>query len=508
MIKKSLLSLGLALGFVAGIHAQDEFDALKASQTQLKGTARYMGMGGAFTALGGDASAISLNPAGLGVYRSSELTATLNMMNNSTNSTWNGVSNSDNNIFAHFNNLSIVATIPGTDQYSSALSFTFDRLKSFNRNGVISGGNQLSSLTDNIAYRTGGISENDILSNDAYSDPVKNIPWISILGYDGRLINPSSNNQWASLLGSTENVRPSYSFSERGYIDQYSIGYAGNISNIVYLGASVGWQSLNYSLTNNYSETFDVSGNMNLRNEMYTTGSGFDVKLGVIVRPTDFLRVGFAYHTPMFYNMTDNYYASLSSKVITSTNTFNSSVATPDEGGYSKYKVQTPSYYNFGLAAVIGKKGVLSFDYQYQDFSTMKLKNQDGDSQPYQFENEGVKANMKSVSSFKVGGEFRATDNIALRLGYNYIAPATKTDAFRILGSGNSTRTDSEYFLDVNTQNFTAGIGFRYNNWNFDLAYVLSNQKQDFYPYDDANLAPARLTTRNSNLAFTIGLRY
>jgi long-subunit fatty acid transport protein len=504
MIKKSLLSLGLLLGFVAGIHAQDEFDALKASQTQLKGTARYMGMGGAFTALGGDASAISLNPAGLGVYRSSELTATLNMMNNSSNSTWKGVSNSDNNIFAHFNNLSIVATIPGTDQYSSALSFTFDRLKSFNRNGVVSGANQLSSLTDNIAYRTGGITESSLQSaNDPFNNT--SIPWISVLGYEGFLINPSSSgtNQWATLLGSTENVRPSYSYSERGYIDQYSIGYGANVSNIVYLGASIGWQSLNYSLTSNYSEAFGTGGSMNLRNEIYTTGSGFDVKLGVIVRPTDFLRLGFAYHTPMFYNMTDNYYATLNYDTERM-----GAVSTPDEGGYSKYKVQTPSYYTFGLAAVLGKKGILSFDYQYQDFSTMKLKNQDGDSHPYQFENDGVKANMKSVSSFKVGGEFRATDNIALRLGYNYISPATKSDAYRILGPGNSVRTDSEYFLDVNTQNFTAGIGFRYNSWNFDLAYVLSNQKQDFYPYDDANLAPARLTTRNSNLAFTIGLRY
>ena len=102
MIKKSLLSFGLLFGLVAGLYAQDEFDALKASQTQLKGTARYMSMGGAFTALGGDASAISLNPAGLGVYRSSEITATLNLLNSSTNSTWNGIGNNDNNIYAHF----------------------------------------------------------------------------------------------------------------------------------------------------------------------------------------------------------------------------------------------------------------------------------------------------------------------------------------------------------------------------------------------------------------------
>ncbi|MBP1639172.1 MAG: hypothetical protein H6Q17_755 [Bacteroidetes bacterium] len=515
MIKKSLLSFGLLLGLTTGLHAQDEFDALKVSQTQLKGTSRYMSMGGAFTALGGDASSISLNPAGLGVYRSSELTATLNLLNSSTSSSWNGVSSNDNNVFAHFNNFSLVQTIPGNDQFSSAFSFTFDRLKSFNRSGSLSGGSQSSSLTDNIASRSEGLSESDLLSTQSY-DPygVETIPWLPTLAYSAYLINPSTSNagQWSSALGG--NVSPSYDFTERGYIDQYSLSYGANLSNIVYLGASIGWQSINYSLVSNYSETFSAGGSFNLQNEIYTTGSGFDVKLGVIVRPTDFLRLGFSYHTPTFYNMTDNYYASLAYNSYDAGNN-NASIKgiayTPDEGGYSKYKIQTPSLFTFGIAGVIGKIGIISFDYQYQDYTTMKLKDNDGLSSSYKNENQYIKEDLKGVNTFKVGGEFRATNSLAIRLGYNYISPATKSTAYRWL-SNNSVRTDSEYSLDVNTQNFTAGIGYRYQNWNFDIAYVLNNQKQHFYPYEpytiQTSMQPASLTTHNSNIAFTVGLRY
>jgi hypothetical protein len=508
-MKKNVILMSLLLA-TSTIYAQDEFDALKVAQPQLQGTARYMSMGGAFTALGGDPSAISLNPAGLGVYKSSELSATLNVTNNSTSSIWNGENSSNNNnLFANLNNFSVVLSIPTADpDYSSAFSFTYDRLKSFNRSGTIAGGSQLSSITDYIANRTNGISESALAADNAYSDAA-NLPWLSVLAYDGWMINPSSSgtNQWSSLLNQGETVNPTYSFNERGYVDQYSLSYGANISNLVYWGASIGWQSLSYTLTTNYQEAFSGGGSMNLQNQIYTTGNGFDFKLGVIVRPTDFLRLGASVKTPTFYTMTDYYYAGLSFPSISGVNNGSGTVYTPAEGGYSKYELQTPWVFNFGLAGVISNKGVISVDYQYQDYSSMKYSDENGDSFNFSFENQGVKDNMQGVSTFKIGGEYRVTDQIALRLGYNYISPATKTDAYRQLPS-NSIRTDSEYFLDVNTQNFTGGIGYHYNNWNFDLAYVLNTQKQKFYPYDDASLVAANVTTKNSNIVFTIGVRY
>ena len=68
----ALLSLSAAT-----LWAQQEMDAYRYSPMDLNGTARSIGMGGAFGALGGDMSAMSHNPAGIAVYRSSELQTTL-----------------------------------------------------------------------------------------------------------------------------------------------------------------------------------------------------------------------------------------------------------------------------------------------------------------------------------------------------------------------------------------------------------------------------------------------
>ena len=51
-------------------------DLAQLSQTHVFGTARVMGMGGAFTSLGADLSSMSLNPAGLGMYRRNEISLT------------------------------------------------------------------------------------------------------------------------------------------------------------------------------------------------------------------------------------------------------------------------------------------------------------------------------------------------------------------------------------------------------------------------------------------------
>ena len=75
-MKKIGLIFIIALFILPGIYAQKIEDALRNSQVFYYGTARFMGMGGAFTALGGDLSSLSQNPAGLGVFRSSEVSIT------------------------------------------------------------------------------------------------------------------------------------------------------------------------------------------------------------------------------------------------------------------------------------------------------------------------------------------------------------------------------------------------------------------------------------------------
>lgn len=94
------------------LFAQGEMDAYRFSQTELNGTARSMSMGGAFGALGGDMSVMSHNPAGLGVYRSSEVQATLNLSMANMSSNWTGINRSQNRTRFNFDNLSYVGYFP------------------------------------------------------------------------------------------------------------------------------------------------------------------------------------------------------------------------------------------------------------------------------------------------------------------------------------------------------------------------------------------------------------
>lgn len=56
MMKRSALIIAAALLTFTGLKAQNVDDALRYSQIFYTGTARFMSMGGAFTALGGDMS--------------------------------------------------------------------------------------------------------------------------------------------------------------------------------------------------------------------------------------------------------------------------------------------------------------------------------------------------------------------------------------------------------------------------------------------------------------------
>ena len=82
-MKKKVFAL-LLCGLPLMINAQDAFDVLQMSQTELRGTSRFQSMAGAFGALGGDLSVLTQNPGGIGVYRSSDLGITLSLDFNST----------------------------------------------------------------------------------------------------------------------------------------------------------------------------------------------------------------------------------------------------------------------------------------------------------------------------------------------------------------------------------------------------------------------------------------
>lgn len=507
IMKRIILAMAVVLN-CALLLAQTEFDALKYVQTDINGTARYMGMAGAFGALGGDASAIKDNPAGLGIFRKSELSGTLNITMQNTTSNWNDVKSIYENPYKNgLNDLSLIFAIPtsgaGNGIVSSNWSFSYNRLKNFNRNMNIKSGESNSSMTDYMGYFTNGFNikdlqyKNDI--NELFDNP--NMPTLSVYGYQGYLIDSMAT--WQSSI--TNKITPSYILNEKGYQDEYSIGWAGNFSNVFYLGATLNFQSLNYTAIGKYAESFSSEGSMNIGDTIYTKGSGVNLNIGTIIRPNDFLRFGLSIHTPTIYKLTDNYFSTL---------VYDRKFSSGTIVGPSKnmlYRIQSPMQFNASVAGILGKKGLISLEYVYTNYTGTKLLSNEGDGLYFSDENQGMKDMMNDVATIKIGGEYKITDNFSLRAGFAKSGNATNRDAEKFIRL-DTKRVDTEYFIQNSTNYFTAGFGYREASWFLDLAYVNKSLDESFHPYrSDVSynaVIPASVITKTNNVVVTLGLKF
>ena len=255
----------LSMGCLAtGAFAQSAIDAYRFSQPDLRGTARFMGMGGAFGALGGDLSTLSQNPAGIGVYRSNELGFTLDLDVQKSTSDARGLKTSDNQTKFYLDNIGGVATIRLGSSVIPNLNFgfTYNKAVSFNRRYKGSIDKLQTSMSNYIA----GIANNqeltvpDVETTDTY-DPYNpndggiQAPWLAILGYDSYLINPNgdpNNPSWTGQFGDGTSGKANFDVTERGSVDEYNIAFCVNIYNVLYWGMKFDIINFDYILDYGY----------------------------------------------------------------------------------------------------------------------------------------------------------------------------------------------------------------------------------------------------------------
>lgn len=503
-MKKFFASILILLNAGGVAIAQSEFDALRYSQNDIKGTARYMSMGGAFGALGGDASSIHLNPAGLGVYLRSELSISAGFSDNYTSSSFGGSSSSENKFSVPFNNFAFVLSFSNPSKKSGTVAhnfgFTFNKLKSFNRNIYAKGNAQGTSITDYLAdyanYQKYTASELTATVDGYEPFDVRGIDWLSIMGYESNAIGINGSN-WSSLHNG--NASPFYSLQEKGYINEWNFSYGLNVSHKFYFGASIGIQDMDYEATSRYGEEFEDDTWCNLTNYMNASGTGVDFKIGVIYKPVNQLRLGFSLHTPTFYDITEYYDSQMETNAGFSQN--------PDGFISNEYDIQGAMRYNFSAAGVIGKKAIISFDYGLADYTSMKLKDYYGSSSTFKSQNADIDKHLKLTHSFKVGAEYNLSSKVALRLGYALITSATEKNAFKDILFDDDT--NPHYFIEKPTNYFSGGIGYRSNYWFLDLAYQLRYQNLDFYAFDSFyGNKPAEIKNSQHNLIATFGFKF
>ena len=500
----------------------------------LNGTARYVGMGGAMEALGADISTISTNPAGVGLFRRSVASGSFGL-----------VSQPDVNSFrnADKTNMSFdqVGFVYSTDLFgnNSILNFAFNYHKSKNFDFILSTSDRLKNASQSkLSYLKGyaGIfnvkqnSNGTIIAEDNHGNPYLTYNQLDYLYYNTVLSDADGVFRYNNANG--------YMFDRgnTGYIGDYEFCISGNVKDRFYWGFTAGLHDVHYKGISTYTETLiDENGagigNVTIDDERKITGLGFDVKLGVIYRPIEDspFRVGLYVNTPIWYDLKTFNYTTIDN---------GSSVGMYDAGRISEtyeFKLRTPWTFGISLGHTFGNYLALGATYEYSDYGTSDIRVNDGGyydsywgdyyetSSSDDIMNKHMDKTLKGVSTLKLGAEYKFAQSYSLRLGYNYISSMYDKNGFKdgtleSYGSYYSSATD--YTNWDATNRFTVGFGYTYRKWNFDVAYMYTQSKGDFYPFmsyypgvdEDAaleNIAESvKVNNKRDQLLVTVGYRF
>lgn len=517
MKRFSLFSLILATALAA--QAQIPEDVLRYSWQPVNGTARINAVGGAMGSLGGDISATFTNPAGLAMYKTSDfvLSPGYNFLNNK--GSFRGTSASEKDKTFNLGASGIVAGINGGRKWTNkAFSIAINRTANFNNMVYYRGQNDFSSYGEQYAAEaaSSGLSLDEILNSNSVSLGTR----MAVYGFLIDTATLGSNAfpdvvsmaQWDNLRnGGDYLVNQSHLIETSGGVTEAAIGYAANMDDRIYIGGSIGIPFVRYDKRSTFREE-DATGNNDnnfdfseLKEHFTTKGVGINAKLGMIVRPSDRVRVGVAVHTPTWYSFEDGYEADMAVNLEnyrTTPGTVNVSslLFTGGEVPAYKYELVSPwrmmvsgTYILNEVEDIRQQKGFITADIEYITHRSNRFRNAEDydDGGYYDQLNEVMKGYYKNALNFRVGGELKFT-TIMTRLGFAYYG---------------SPYSDKE--LKGGRTLISGGLGYRNSGMYIDITYTYAMQKDVSFPYrlsDKANTF-ANLRNNASNLMLTLGVK-
>ncbi len=493
------------LSLMAGsLYAQNEYDALRFSQGYVQGSARSAAMGGAFGALGGDASVLAINPAGIGVFSDPDLSFTLDFMQNEVNTSPSSVNSKDTRNALKISNLSMM--IPHDNGNSSGFTgwtfgIAFNRLNDFSQKEYYNYINPSNSMLDALCDRAEGVYKSALnefntgLAFDAYLiDNVKD--------EDKIYCNPHQN-AWSGQEGAY-NERQRRTLDTKGGINSWDFAVATSFHHRLLLGASLGINTINYKANSKYSEDDEMNlvpyeyWDFSEKNEVH--GTGANLKLGLLAKPIDWFNFGVSLHTPTFYSMHDKFYSKLHAQYDEAINEAGDSYFEQiSPNNTFDYKLRTPFKYVLSAALIAPSYTILSFDYEHLDYSNCELEDNDFEDYSFYTENEASRNNFQAVNNMRVGLE-QSVQNLAFRLGY-----AMYGNPYKFVNG------------DKQRQILSAGVSFKHLNAAgnivyFDLTGTYHIYQTDGYLYESSSNPQhsQRISYDNRylNIMLTMGIRF
>lgn len=522
-MKKQSIILMMAMAASMQAFAQETYQDVTITNTDLNGTARYIGMGGAMEALGADISTISTNPAGIGLFRKSQVTASLGVKSQTdqtTNPSFQGISTQLGGKTTHFSFDQIGFVWSQRSSRNGYLNFSFNYHKSKDFNQILTAANILN-----------GASQSK-LTSAKQKHGVGDLAWNAVDANYGWIGNNERSPLWYTdqegynQLDYVEANAFLFGQTQKGYIGTYEFNISGNIKDKWFLGVTFGLHDVNYRSNKYYTENLVDKGKAESWEDLRIDGTGFDVKAGAIVRPFDNsnFRIGAYINSPIFYDLTQRNAADLEMS-----GTYH--ISNGHEANYD-FKFNTPWKFGLSLGETVGKNLAMGLTYEYAKYSAIDNRTNDGGYYDYygdyvstsssdEIMNKDTKHNLKGVHTLKLGLEYKPIDMLSLRIGYNYISPAFKENAFRdgsIESSGVAYASSTDYTNWKSTNRFTAGIGYQHKAWTLDFAAQYAQTKGTFYPFmsytEDSKpegniIVPATNVTNNRvQLIATVGYRF
>ncbi len=486
MRKIFILFIGL---LSVNLSAQNEIDALRYSQHNIFGTAKFNSMGGSFGSLGGDFTTLSYNPAGIALYQNSELSFTPSFSMVETNTSLNGNKSTNNNFGSSISNFGFVATGKNlSDEWKRInVGFGWNQLASYDNRFDTETLNSTSSFADLLLDQANGVTIDNLNSFGAST-----AFWSDIIDLENNFVDTATgwyafdNGNYITHVNPFSDKTQSDRVSSRGDMGEYVFSLGSSYQEKVYFGATIGIPTIQYSENKTYSEsnfsdtTFGLS-SFSYKEDLIAYGSGVNLKIGTIVRVGSKTKVGAAVHTPSYISIEEEYSTSAT------TNWDNGDeLSESSPYGYFSYEITTPWKIIGSFSTVLQNRFLINAEIERTDYSFTRMYS---DYYSFSEENNQINDTYTEATNIRVGGEANLHP-FKLRAGYALY--------------GSPYKDNPEY----ETENYSAGLGVDFGGTFFDMSYTLSKDSRDYAMYSPDTEPHSSINSEKHYLLFTLGFRY
>jgi long-subunit fatty acid transport protein len=491
-MKKTFLVLVLNISFLAVSQETTTADALRYAVDNMNGTARFRGMSGAFGAVGGDLSAININPAGSLFFNNNFASATVTCFNNNNNSNYFGSSYKENFSTIDLNQIGAVLVFNNTAENSDwnkiSVGLNYDNTNNFDNRIFAAGINPFNSMSQYF------VDQANFVANTPFND------YQYEMGFETYIINPSDSNPnvFVSNVSPGGNYYQDFFATANGYNGKLTANIATSYKNKLFLGMNLNAHFTDYITT---SRLFEFNGNPEnpntqptvreivFDNQLSTYGSGFSFNLGAIYKLNESFRVGASYESPTWYQLNDELIQDLYSFG-------NINVPAGDENRYYEgpifvfptYRLRTPSKITGSAAYIINKKGLISIDLAKKDYSNTEFKNTNINN--FRELNSQMSMELKNAYEVRIGGEYKIKQ-WSLRGGYRFEESPYETGD--IVGD---------------LTGYSAGVGYNFGESRLDVSYANSYRNYNQNLISSGMTDASRIRNIQNNVTVTYSINF